>query len=229
MRLDTITGAVDGNVPIDCIELQAVAGVLPVESGRVVVDGTDVTALDTRGRRRTGMAVIPDDREGWAITPSMTVAENLAMTRVGTGETARRRVLDLRDHRRTVAQLIEEYEVRPPDPTLPISALSGGNRQKVVVARELERKPSLVLVANPTQGLDIGAAALVHRKLLDARNRGAGVLLVTSDIDELLALADRLVVLFRGRVSYRSAAHDADPEAIAQAMAGTLPATAVAS
>lgn len=89
------------------------------------------------------------------------------------------------------------------------------------MARELEREPALVLVANPTQGLDVGATALVHRKLLEARNRGAGVLLVSGDIDELLEVSDRLVVLFRGRIAYESATHAADATRIAHAMAGT--------
>src|SRR5690606_31284138 len=101
------------------------------------------------------------------------------------------------------------------------AALSGGNQQKVVLARELEREPSVVLVANPTQGLDVGATALVHRKLLEARNRGAAVLLVSGDIDELVTVSDRLVVFYRGHIALETDVHDADTVQIARAMAGT--------
>jgi len=200
--------------------MRALAGVLPVESGRIELDGTDATSMPVRARRRRGMAVIPDDRHAWGIAPSMSVAENLALTRVGARETGGRR-FDVGSRAARTAELVAEYEVRPPDPSLPIGALSGGNQQKVVMARELEREPALVLVANPTQGLDVGATALVHRKLLEARNRGAGVLLVSGDIDELLEVSDRLVVLFRGRIAYESATHAADATRIAHAMAGT--------
>ena len=201
--------------------LRALSGVLPVHSGSFEIDGDDATGLSTRKLRRAGMGVIPDDRHAWGIAPSMSVAENLALTRVGARETGGRRRFDLASRREHTEALVAEYEVRPPDPSLPISALSGGNQQKVVMARELEREPVLVLVANPTQGLDVGATALVHRKLLDARNRGAGVLLVSGDIDELLEVSDRLVVLYRGQIAPESPAPSADATRIAHAMAGT--------
>jgi simple sugar transport system ATP-binding protein len=201
--------------------LRALAGILPATSGTFAIDGIDATRFDTRRLRRAGVAAIPDDRQAWGIAPSMTVAENLALTRVGSRETGRHRTFDLTRRRARTAELIAEFEIRPPNPNLPISALSGGNQQKVVLARELEREPSVVLVANPTQGLDVGATALVHRKLLEARNRGAAVLLVSGDIDELVTVSDRLVVLYRGRIALETAVQDADTGQIARAMAGT--------
>jgi simple sugar transport system ATP-binding protein len=201
--------------------LRALAGILPVTSGTFAIDGIDATSFDTRRLRQAGVAAIPDDRHAWGIAPSMTVAENLALTRVGSRQTGRRRTFDLARRRARTLELVAEFEIRPPHPNLPISALSGGNQQKVVLARELEREPGVVLVANPTQGLDVGATALVHRKLLEARNRGAAVLLVSGDIDELITVSDRLVVLYRGRIALETAVHGADAGQIARAMAGT--------
>src|SRR6185295_18797761 len=101
-------------------------------------------------------------------------------------------------------RLLEEYDVRPADPDLRIASLSGGNQQKVVLARELGRKPKVVLAAQPTQGLDVGAADFVQRRLLEVRERGGAVLLVSNDLDELLKLSAALIVLFRGRVVYET-------------------------
>lgn len=201
--------------------LRVLAGILPVTSGTFAIDGIDATSSDTRTLRQAGVAAIPDDRQAWGVAPSMTVAENLALTRVGSRQTGRQRTFDLTRRRARTAELIAEFEIRPPHPNLPISALSGGNQQKVVLARELEREPGVVLVANPTQGLDVGATALVHRKLLEARNRGAAILLVSGDIDELTTVSDRLVVLYRGRIALETAVHEADTGRIARAMAGT--------
>lgn len=201
--------------------LRTLSGITQMESGAIQVDGKDISKLDTRKRRKAGLAVIPDDREGWAIAPTMTVAENLALTRIGTGETPRRFLLAPRSSRRSVKELIEEYEVRPNDPSAMMGSLSGGNKQKVVLARELERRPKIVLAANPTQGLDLGAAALVHRKLLEARNNGAAIVLVSGDLDELFKVSDRLIVLFKGRIGYQSVTAKADYGHVAAAMAGT--------
>ncbi|HYF50621.1 MAG TPA: heme ABC transporter ATP-binding protein, partial [Planctomycetota bacterium] len=100
------------------------------------------------------------------------------------------------------AKLLPEYDVRPPDPELPAEALSGGNQQKVIVARELSRAPKLILACNPTRGLDVGAAAGVHARLVSAaREQKAAVLLISSDLDEVLALSDRVAVLYRGTLS----------------------------
>jgi general nucleoside transport system ATP-binding protein len=209
--------------------LRALAGTLPATSGTFAIDGVDATNFDTRRLRRHGVAAIPDDRQAWGIAPSMTVAENLALTRVGSRQTGHKRTFDITRRRARTAELIAEFEIRPANPNLPISALSGGNQQKVVLARELERDPGVVLVANPTQGLDVGATALVHRKLLEARNRGAAVLLVSGDIDELTTVSDRLVVLYRGRVALETDVHDADTGRIARAMAGTHVETAAAT
>jgi simple sugar transport system ATP-binding protein len=209
--------------------LRVLAGTMPVTRGTFAIDGVDATGFDTRTLRQAGVAAIPDDRQAWGIAPSMTVAENLALTRVGSRQTGRHRTFDVTRRRARTAELIAEFEIRPPHPNLPISALSGGNQQKVVLARELEREPGVVLVANPTQGLDVGATALVHRKLLVARNRGAAVLLVSGDIDELTTVSDRLVVLYRGRIALEAAVHEADTGRIARAMAGTHLDSAAAS
>lgn len=200
--------------------LRALSGILPTSSGHVWIDDVQVDEFDTRGRRKVGLGVIPDDREGWAIAPTMTIAENLALTRVGTSELAGRVLIDWKEQRKTVKQLIEDYEVRPADPDIAIGSLSGGNKQKVVLARELERSPGVILAANATQGLDIGAAALVHRKLLEARNEGAAVVIISGDLDEIFKVTDRLIVLYKGQIAYECQTSEADYNQVARAMAG---------
>ncbi|HSF26933.1 MAG TPA: ABC transporter ATP-binding protein [Actinomycetes bacterium] len=244
LAVDALTVLTDGTRSLDGVTLQvlpgevlgvagvagngqqelmdALAGLRPVDHGRIRIDGADLTAGDTRTRRQAGLGVIPADRQGWGIAASMSVAENLTMTRVGAGETGQRRGFTLRTRRAQVDELIVSYEIRPTDPTLPVGALSGGNQQKVVVARELERRPRVLLVANPTQGLDIGAAALVHRKLIEARNAGCAILLVSNDLDELRELSDRLVVLFGGRIVLEGTSADLPTPTLASAMAGAL-------
>lgn len=200
--------------------LRGIMGVRPAVSGEISVDGRRIEHLDTKGRRQAGLGIIPDDREGWAIAPTLTVAENLALTRIGAGELEGRFFINWKKNRKKVKKLIADYEVRPADPDVPIGSLSGGNKQKVVLARELERKPKVILAANVTQGLDIGSAALVHRKLLEARNDGAAVVVVTGDLDELFSITDRLIVLFNGQVAYASRTSEAVYSRVAAAMAG---------
>ncbi|MYE67180.1 MAG: ATP-binding cassette domain-containing protein, partial [Acidimicrobiia bacterium] len=168
------------------------------ESGGVWIAGEDVTGAGTSALRSAGLAVIPEDRHTWGLILDMTVAENIAMSDIPAGAYSKTGLLDWRGVRRRARQLLEEYDVRPPDPDLLASSLSGGNQQKVVLARELSREPRVLLADNPTWGLDVGAIDYVHRRLLDVKHSGAAVLLLSMDLEELLKLSDRLIVLFRG-------------------------------
>ena len=129
----------------------------------------------------------------------------------------------IREHAK---RLLEEFDVRPPDPDLPVLSLSGGNQQKVVLARELSRELRVIVAANPTQGVDVGATDYVHRKLLEARDRGAGIVLVSIDLDELLKLSDRILCVYRGAIAYHSPASRVSIDDLALAMAGTSKAAA---
>jgi simple sugar transport system ATP-binding protein len=173
----------------------ALAGLLPaaqLRGGRVLLDGQDVTHKSAGARRQLGLGHVPEDRhERGAILP-FTVTENVRLGRLG---------LDRRNLVAETRRIIERLDVRPADPELPLAALSGGNQQKVVVGRELGGNPGILLCAQPTRGVDIGAIERIHAELAHARIAGRAVLLISADLDELLALSDRIGVLYRGRVA----------------------------
>lgn len=185
-------------------------------TGSVHVGGVDVTTLDPLGRIRAGLGRISEDRRG-CVVPALTVEQNLVLEDLDRfrrwGFTQRRQV---REHTR---RLIEQFDIRA-DPHDPVRSLSGGNMQKVLLARALSRQPAALVVAQPTRGLDVGAAAYVHDQLRQVRRRGGGVLLVSEDLDELFALADRFVVLYSGRLIGELLAAEVTPEALGLLMTG---------
>ncbi len=216
---------VEGNGQRELVD--AIAGVTMVESGEVLVGGTNVTHVQPAQRHEAGLSVIPEDRHGWGLVLDMTLAENLVLASVPSGEFSPRGVLARREIRQHAERLLREFDVRPVDPDLPALALSGGNQQKLVLARELSRDPLVLIAANPTQGLDVGATEYVHRRLLNVRERGSGIVLVSHDLDELLKLSDRILVLYRGRILYEARSGEISIDDLAFAIAGTAPARAV--
>jgi general nucleoside transport system ATP-binding protein len=148
-----------------------------------------------------GVSSIPEDRHREGIVGSLSVADNLAIETLDSPEVQRAGFLRLKRMRARAAKAISAYDIRCRDPDQPIRLLSGGNIQKVILARVLDREPRVILANQPTRGLDVGASAEVHARLLGARNRGAGVLLISEDLDELLTLSDRLAVIARGRLT----------------------------
>jgi ABC-type uncharacterized transport system ATPase subunit len=210
---------VEGNGQRELVD--AIAGVVPIEAGSIEVDGNEVARTSPREVHAAGLSVIPEDRQGWGLVLDMTLAENLALAAVVEGRFRSRGLLSRKSMRRAARKLLEEYDVRPADPDLRALSLSGGNQQKVVLARELSRGPRVLVAANPTQGLDVGAAEYVHRRLLQAREAGSAILLVSHDLDELLKLSDRIMVLFRGKVAYEGPAGSVSIDDVAMAMAGT--------
>jgi simple sugar transport system ATP-binding protein len=210
---------VEGNGQRELVD--TLAGVMHPSEGEVRVNGKDVTGALPSTLHEHGVSAIPEDRHGWGLVLDMTVGENLALADVPSGRQTRYGLLRRRAIRAQARRLLEEYDVRPPDPDLRVASLSGGNQQKIVLARELGRNPSVVLAAQPTQGLDVGAADYVQRCLLDVRARGGAVVLVSNDLDELLKLSDALIVLYRGRIFYESPVTGVSFETLSMAMAGT--------
>ena len=174
-----------------------------VTQGSITLDGRDITGLDAKGLLEAGVAHIPEDRNHMGVVPSLSVAENLVLRQYRHKPFSKGALLDWKAVARFADSSIEEYEVATPSKDTPTRLLSGGNVQKLILARELSGKPKLVVAAHPTYGLDVAAAALTHNVLLEQRSRGAGVLLVSEDLDELLKLADRIAVLFAGRLDGR--------------------------
>jgi general nucleoside transport system ATP-binding protein len=210
---------VEGNGQRELVD--ALTGVADIQGGQIELDGRDITSASVLELRKSGVSGIPEDRQGWGLVLDMSVAENLALSDVPSGRFSRRGLLRHNSIRKSARSLLEEYDVRPPDPDLPVMSLSGGNQQKVVIAREMSREHRVLIAANPTQGVDVGATEYVHRRLLEDRAEGKAIVLVSIDLDELLSLSDRIIVLYRGKIAYQATSDQVSVEAIAMAMAGT--------
>ncbi|OJT27690.1 heme ABC transporter ATP-binding protein [Archangium sp. Cb G35] len=210
---------VDGNGQRELAEV--LTGLRSLEGGGGNLLGGPLTGLTPAEARRRGVGHVPEDRLWRAVVKAMTVEENVALGRQTQAPFARGLQVDFAGRRERTAALLKAYEVRPPDPEVPLQALSGGNQQKVVVARELDAGPKLLVVVQPTRGLDIGAVAQVQAKLREARDKGAGVLLVSLDLEEVLALADRIYVFFEGRVTGTFTRPEFDEREIGRRMLGT--------
>ncbi|KKB11676.1 ABC transporter ATP-binding protein [Devosia geojensis] len=189
---------VEGNGQAELLE--AVAGLRPVAEGAIYLDGADMLPLSVLERRGKGLSNIPEDRIAQGLATGSSVAENLVATRLDDARFVRRGLLDLKAIRENAVSLIERFSIRVGGPNSAVGTLSGGNMQKVVVARELSEEPKLLLVNQPTRGVDLGATQFIWKSITDARDAGAAVLLSSADLGELLALADRLVVFYRGRI-----------------------------
>ncbi|WP_127145527.1 ABC transporter ATP-binding protein [Pelagibacterium montanilacus] len=189
---------VEGNGQAELLE--AVAGLRSVTSGEIRLKGENIVPLGVLDRRGRGVASIPEDRLAEGLAPGATVAENLVATRLGDPRFVRRGVLDLKAIRANAIALIDRFSIRVGGPAFAVGTLSGGNMQKVVVARELAEQPELLLVNQPTRGVDLGATQFIWASITRARDAGAAVLLSSADLSELLALSDRLVVFYRGRI-----------------------------
>jgi ABC-type uncharacterized transport system ATPase subunit len=209
---------VDGNGQRELAEV--LTGLRPLEEGHGTLLGKPLKALSPAEARRRGVSHVPEDRLWRAVVKGMSVEENVALGRQGQPPFARGPWLDFAGRRKRAQALLATYDVRPPDPVLPIQALSGGNQQKVVVARELDSQPKLVVVVQPTRGLDISAVAQVHSRLREERARGVGVLLISLDLEEVLAMSDRVYVLFEGRVTGTFTRPEFDEREIGRRMTG---------
>jgi ABC-type uncharacterized transport system ATPase subunit len=205
---------VSGNGQTELAE--ALSGMRSPDAGTVTVDGRDVTGVSPARMTAAGVGRIPEDRQA-SVVRDLSVAYNLVLEDLASYRSGP--LLDERRIRRTAEQLIERFQIkaRPGDP---VAALSGGNVQKVLLARVLAREPKALVVAQPTHGLDVGATEYVRAQLLAQRDAGAAVLLVSEDLEELLALADRLVVMYEGEIVGRFDEADVDVDRLGLLMAG---------
>ena len=189
---------VDGNGQLELV--QAIAGVVVPESGRVSIAGEDVTGEGVRETTDAGVAHIPEDRQLCGLVLDFTLAENLALREYRQPPISNHGVLSMSGMTDRARELLKEYDVRGGEPSTLASALSGGNQQKVAVAREVASNPKLLIAHQPTRGLDVGAIEFVHRRLLEERDKGRGILLVSLEFEEVRALADRIVVIYEGQI-----------------------------
>jgi simple sugar transport system ATP-binding protein len=207
---------IEGNGQTELLE--CIAGLRPLIGGEIEIDGRSVTRATPRERIESGLAHIPEDRHKRAVVLEFTVEEN---TILGAQRAFSR---PLRMLGKAVAsfadRIIQDGDVRPPDRSLVLRALSGGNQQKVVIGRELARKPKVLLAAHPTRGLDIGAIELIQARLRAARDEDAAIVLVSAELSELLALSDRMIVMFGGRVLGEVSPGEVDERKLGLMMAG---------
>jgi simple sugar transport system ATP-binding protein len=189
-------------------------------TGRIELRGEDITHSSARNIRDAGVAVIPEDRLAAALLPEATLEENFLLGLQRRTEFQRGGFLRRRNLRQVAAREINRYDVRPNVLSLSAKYLSGGNQQKLITAREFFRDPELVIAAQPTRGVDIAAVELIHGKIVSARDSGAGVLLISSDLDEILALSDRILVIYEGRIAATFGKGEASEKALGLKMGG---------
>ena len=184
--------------------LEALSGIRKVESGEIYLEGQKVSDsqnfLDPRELKDKGLAHVPEDRQRMGLVTDFKAYENLIFGYHDQQPFSKSSVLNHRDIISHSKKIMEEYDVRPQSPNLITSNFSGGNQQKIILSRELNENPKVLLVGQPTRGVDIGAIEFIHQRLIDMRDRGAAILLVSVELDEVLSLSDRIVVMFDGKI-----------------------------
>jgi len=209
---------VDGNGQAELVE--AITGLRRPTAGTITVSGRDLTRADARASLNAGIGHIPEDRHRRGLVLEFSLAENLALRDYRRAPVSRLGILSPRRIVQKARGLLTEFDVRGGEPQTPASALSGGNQQKVVIAREVSDNPDLLVAAQPTRGLDVGAIETVHAYLRDAAASGVAILLLSEDLDEIRALADRILVMYEGEVAGELQAGAASIEEIGLLMAG---------
>jgi simple sugar transport system ATP-binding protein len=211
---------VQGNGQSELIE--AVCGLRPVLAGSVHLDGADVTGHSPRQMYGAGLAHVPEDRQRDGLVGSFPVAANMVLNQMRARPFSRWGRIDRGAVRRHATQLVEDFDVRTPSIDTAASTLSGGNQQKVIIAREFVHADRLLVLSQPTRGLDVGSIQYIHRCIVAKRDEGVAVLLNSSELDEVLALADRIAVVYQGRIVGVVDRADASRELIGLLMAGAV-------
>jgi len=190
---------VDGNGQSELVE--AITGMRPVEGGSVTLCGKDITNASPKDIIEGGTALIPEDRKKVGTVHSFSIDRNLILRNLSDPRYCHNGIIDYKTLAKDTDAVIEEYDVRLSNRTDPVSHLSGGNLQKVILAREIKSAPQLLVAMHPTRGLDVGAIEFIHRKILDAATNGAAVLLVSTELEEIASLSDTVAVMNSGKLS----------------------------
>jgi simple sugar transport system ATP-binding protein len=208
---------VEGNGQTELIE--AIAGLRSTSAGEILIDGVEITRRSVAQRHEAGLSHIPEDRLRRALILEYTVANNLIL---GVQKYfSSNGVIDRDRVKENAARAITSFDIRPPNALLAARALSGGNQQKVVVAREMGRGFSVLLASQPTRGVDVGAIEFIHQQLLTARAQGKAILLVSAELNEVLALSDRIAVMYRGKFATVLPSAEASEDVLGEYMIGT--------
>ena len=209
---------VQGNGQTELVE--ALTGMRPADDGRFYIKGEDMTGSPPRRVTEKGVGHVPEDRQRDGLVAGFTVMHNLVLCTYYRDEFSNMIVVDERAIADNAQQLVEQYDVRPPNIYNPAGSLSGGNQQKVIVAREISRGVDLLIASQPTRGLDVGSIEFIHKQIIRMRDEGAGILLVSSELDEILSLSDRVAVMFEGQIIDILPIEEADKDTVGLRMAG---------
>jgi simple sugar transport system ATP-binding protein len=201
--------------------VEALFGLRKVTSGHVSILGRDVSGCKPRDLVLLNVGRIPEDRHTMGLALSLSVCENLVLETFGHSSYCRMGVLNQQEIGNLATRLRDEYDIRMPNVHVPAGTLSGGNQQKVILARALHRNPPALIAVDPTRGLDIGATEFVYRQLLEARDQGVAVLLVSTDMEEALCLSDRIAVIYNGEIMGTVTTEEATETQLGLMMAGT--------
>jgi simple sugar transport system ATP-binding protein len=217
---------VQGNGQTELCE--ALIGLRPAASGSVRLDGRDLTHATPRQRLRAGVGYVPEDRQEDGLVAGFSVAENLVLDVYDRPPYASGIALDLGTINGAATERVTDFDIRTTSTATPAGTLSGGNQQKVILAREIGREVRLLVASQPTRGLDVGSIEFVHRRIVEQRDRGLAVLLISSELDEIYALSDRIAVMYEGKITgFRDP--DVPAEELGMLMAGATDADAAAS
>jgi len=223
VRAGEIVGVagVEGNGQRELVE--ALVGMRPAKGGTVRLRGQDITRDGTRDINRLGVSHIPEDREKHGFVGSYSVASNLVLEHFDEPPYAKGFIRNFEAVEAHATEMVDRFDVRPRNIHRPMDSLSGGNKQKVIVARELTQGAELVIASQPTRGVDVGSIEFIHRQLVDQRDRGVAVLLVSAELDEILSLSDRVAVIYEGQIQDVLPVAEATRERIGLLMAGDRP------
>jgi ABC-type uncharacterized transport system ATPase subunit len=212
---------IDGNGQTELV--RAITGLCPIESGRISLNGREIGALPIRKRLDLGIGHIPEDRHKHGLILDFLLDENLVVHSYGRRPFSRTGILDEGAIRRNADRLIEEFDVRCGEGgATPTRSMSGGNQQKAIVAREIDRSPQAFIVAQPTRGLDVGAIEYIHGRIVAERDKGKAVLLVSLELDEILDVSDRIAVIYNGEIVGLVNASETDENELGLMMSGSI-------
>lgn len=210
---------VDGNGQSDLAEV--IAGLIPAESGSLSLDEKEMTKTSIRQRRQKGLAHVPEDRLKTGAAADCTISENLMLNNYYQEPFSKRTVMNHKKISEVSEELCEKFLVKTPDSTYTIGTLSGGNMQKVVVAREFSSSPRLLIAAQPTRGVDIGATQYIRTKIAELRDEGKGILLISAELEEVMTMSDRILVIYEGEIVAEFQRGEADEYEIGEYMLGS--------
>lgn len=209
---------VDGNGQSEMAEI--VSGLRKLQGGQVIIDGRDITGMSPKQIREWGLAYIPEDRLNTGLILEYSIAENLILDRWYSRPYSSKIFLNKHEMKRFAEEIVTNFDVRTPSLDIKVRYLSGGNLQKIVLGRELSKEHKLLIAHNPTRGLDVGAAEYVHKQLIEQRDAGVGVLLLSLDLDEILLVSDRIAVIYAGKIMGVFERATADVDKIGPLMGG---------